>query len=89
MDPSAQPSGHFMETPGVRKVGVGRPFVWLKRGLADLTRVPGASLTYGVAFAVVGALIVALASGGGHFAPALTTGFLLVAPFLAGVLYDL
>jgi uncharacterized membrane protein len=81
--------GDLMETPAIRKVGVGRPFVWLKKGLRDLVRVPGASLTYGVAFAAVGALIVALAWGRGHIAPALLTGFLLVAPFLAGVLYDL
>jgi uncharacterized membrane protein len=89
MDETAHPAAHLIETPGVRKVGVGRPFVWLKRGLADLTRVPGASLTYGVVFAAMGALVVALAWGRGHIAPALTTGFLLVAPFLAGVLYDL
>ena len=79
----------LMETPAIRRVGVGRPFTWLKRGFADLTRVLGPSLTYGVAFAAVGALIVTLARGRGHIAPALLTGFLLVAPFLAGVLYDL
>jgi uncharacterized membrane protein len=89
MAETAQPVAPLIETPGVRKVGVGRPFVWLKRGFADLTRVPGTSLTYGVVFAALGAVIVALAWRGGHFAPALTTGFLLVAPFLAGVLYDL
>ena len=89
MDQTAQPSGDLMETPGIRKVPAGRPFRWLKKGLADMTRVPAASLSYGVAFAVVGAAILALARGGGHMAPALTTGFLLVAPFLAGVLYDL
>jgi len=81
--------GDLMETPAIRKVGIGRPLVWLKKGLADLVRVPGPSLMYGVAFAAVGALIVALAWGRGHIAPALLTGFLLVAPFLAGVLYDL
>jgi uncharacterized membrane protein len=89
MDQIAQPSEHLMETPGVRRIGIGRPFVWLKKGLADFARVPGASLSYGVAFAAVGATLVGLAWGRGHIAPALTTGFLLVAPFLAGVLYDL
>lgn len=89
MDQTAETSLDLMETPGVRKVGPGRPFVWLKRGLADLLRIPGVSLTYGVIFAAVGVLILTLARGGGHFAPALTTGFLLVAPFLAIVLYDL
>src|SRR4249919_902225 len=81
--------GDLMETPAIRKVSVGRPFMWLKKGLRDLVRVPGPSLSYGVAFAAIGALIVALAWGRGHIAPALLTGFLLVAPFLAGVLYDL
>ena len=89
MDHTAQPSGDLMETPGIRKVPAGRPFTWLKKGLADLTRVSAASITYGVAFAAVGAVILGLARGGGHMAPALMTGFLLVAPFLAGVLYDL
>ena len=89
MDELARPSAPLVETPGIRKIGIGRPFKWLRKGLADLARVPGASLTYGVAFALVGAAIVALAWGRGHIAPALTTGFLLVGPFLAGVLYDL
>jgi uncharacterized membrane protein len=89
MDQIAQPSVQLVETPGIRRIGIGRPFTWLKKGLADFARVPGASVTYGVAFAAVGAVIVALAWGRGHIAPALTTGFFLVAPFLAGVLYDL
>jgi uncharacterized membrane protein len=89
MDQTAQPSAHLIDTPGIRKVPAGRPFVWLKQGLADMARTPGASLTYGVAFAAVGALIVWLAWGRGHIAPAMTTGFLLVGPFFAGVLYDL
>jgi uncharacterized membrane protein len=89
MDQTAQPAGDLMQTPGIRRVGPGRPFVWLKRGLADFARTPAVSLTYGIAFAAVGAAILALAWGRGHIAPALTTGFLLVAPFLAIVLYDL
>jgi uncharacterized membrane protein len=79
----------FIETPNIRKVGPGRPFAWLKRGLADIARVPLASLTYGVIFAAIGALLLWIARGGGHLAPALVTGFMLVAPFLAIVLYDL
>jgi uncharacterized membrane protein len=79
----------FADTPDLRKVGPGRPFLWLKRGLADIARVPLASLSYGVVFAAIGAFLLWLARGGGHLAPALVTGFMLVAPFLAIVLYDL
>ncbi len=79
----------LLETPGIRAVGAGRPFVWLKRGLDDLRRTPAASLTYGAIFAAIGALLVALAWRRAHVAPALATGFMLVAPFLAIVLYDL
>jgi uncharacterized membrane protein len=81
--------GGFAETPSIRKVGPGRPFLWLKRGLSDIARVPLASLTYGVSFAALGAILLAIAWGRSHVAPALITGFLLVAPFLAIVLYDL
>jgi uncharacterized membrane protein len=79
----------FVDTPDIRKIGPGRPFLWLKRGLADIARVPLASLTYGVVFAAIGALLLWIARGSGHLAPALVTGFMLVAPFLAIVLYDL
>jgi uncharacterized membrane protein len=79
----------FVDTPNIRKVGPGRPFQWLKRGLSDIARVPLASLTYGVIFAAIGALLLWIARGGGHLAPALVTGFMLIAPFLAIVLYDL
>lgn len=89
MEQTVQPSGPLFDTPGVRRVGATRPFLWLKRGLADLARTPLASLGYGAIFAVAGALILALAWGRAHVAPALTTGFLLVAPILAIVLYDL
>jgi uncharacterized membrane protein len=82
-------SGHVLETPGVRALGAGRPFLWLRRGLDDLRRTPAASLGYGAIFAAIGALLLALAWHRAHVAPALATGFMLIAPFLAIVLYDL
>jgi uncharacterized membrane protein len=63
--------------------------VWLKRGFADLARVPLTSLSYGIVFAALGAALLGLARGRGHLAPALTSGFMLVAPFFAIVLYAL
>jgi len=89
MDRTADQSPSSFEIPRIRHVGPGRPFTWLQRGLADMARVPLASLTYGVIFAAIGALLLSLAWGRGHLAPALLTGFMLVAPFLAIVLYDL
>jgi uncharacterized membrane protein len=89
MDSTADRSPSSFEIPRIRHVGPGRPFVWLQRGLSDIARVPLASLSYGVVFAVIGALLLSLAWGRGHIAPAIVTGFMLVAPFLAIVLYDL
>jgi len=82
-------SSQLIETPNVRKIGPGQPFVWLKRGLADLARVPVASLSYGLVFAAIGAGLLTIARGRSHLAPALTSGFMLIAPFFAIVLYGL
>src|SRR5215470_9094744 len=89
MDNTVERSTSSFDIPNVRKVGATRPLLWLRRGLSDIARVPVASLSYGVAFAVIGAVIVSIAWGASHIAPALTTGFMLVAPFLAIILYAL
>lgn len=75
--------------PRVRQVGVERPWVWLRQGGADLLRTPAQSLGTG---ALVSAIGLALGGAGwqaSYMAPALLGGFLLVAPFLAIVLYAL
>ena len=75
------------QVPHVRHIPADRPWRWLAQGWDDLRRAPSISLTYGLFAAAVGALLLWLVSGYTHAAPALTTGFLLIAPALAINLY--
>lgn len=75
--------------PPVRIVAASQPFSWLRRGWADLSRAPGASLGYGAVVAACGVVLLALAWGAPYLVPALIGGFLLVAPFAAIVFYAL
>lgn len=77
------------EAPRVRDVDGRRPFVWLQRGAADLRRLRGASLIYGVAVAAAGVVLLWLAWGATHLVPTAIGGFLLAAPFAAIGLYAL
>ena len=86
---------HVQQTPAgaafpeVRTIDAGRPVQWMRAGVADLMRAPGASLVYGAAIAAVGVLVLTLSWNAAHIVPALVGGFLLVAPFFAIGLYDL
>ena len=75
--------------PAVRSVGIGRPFAWLAAGWRDLRANPIASLAYGLLFAIAGDLITIFAWRNGHFFIVATSGFFLVAPLLAGGLYEI
>ena len=75
--------------PRIRKVGFAAPFKWLGLGWADLRRQPAASLFYGVAIAVGGAVILGLTANLPYLFAAAITGFLLVAPMLGAGLYEL
>ncbi len=75
--------------PAVRTVGFGAPLSWLGRGWKDLWRQPGASLFYGFAIAIVGALILTATTRLPYLFTAAITGFLLVAPMLAAGVYEL
>ena len=75
--------------PAIRTVGPFAAFTWLARGLQDARRAPAASLTYGVVFASMGALIALVFRNAYELTSALTAGFLLVGPFLATGLYDI
>jgi len=75
--------------PAIRQIGITAPFVWLKRGWTDLWRQPAASLFYGIAIAVTGAVILGVTSSLPYLFGAAITGFLLVAPMLAAGLYEL
>lgn len=73
--------------PVVREVGVLAPLGWLASGGRDLCRAPH-SLAFGVALAAMGWLLLKLA-GQGAVMIGLTTGFLLLGPFLATGIYEL
>ena len=79
-------SGSF---PEIRKVKPCNILKWLHAGLKDTCRGGFSSLFYGIFFAVAGWLMqIVFAKAHGLFA-GLTTGFLLLGPFLAMGLYDL
>lgn len=75
--------------PPVASVNVRAPLHWLRAGWNDLTRAPLASLSYGIAFATMGALIAYVFRHAYPYVPALAAGFLLVGPFFATGLYDI
>jgi uncharacterized membrane protein len=75
--------------PTVRRVAANRPFAWLRLGWRDLRRAAEPSLAFGACVALFGVLLMLFAWRATYLAPALLGGFLLVAPFLATVLYAL
>lgn len=83
-DQETQPS-----LPAVRHVGIGAPFGWLARGWDDFRACWRASTFYGVVFAFMGWLVVLVFRQAHEYVWGLTTGFLLVGPFLAIGLYEL
>jgi uncharacterized membrane protein len=75
--------------PAIRPIDFAAPLRWLGLGWADLWRQPAASLFYGVAVAVTGAVILGVTANLPYLFAAAITGFLLVAPMLAAGLYEL
>lgn len=73
--------------PTVRTIGYAAPLHWLGRGFDDMLHAPAASLFYGAVLALMGWTLVTWY--GGAIGLALTTGFLLIGPFLAVGIYDL
>lgn len=84
-----RPHLRHMELPGIRRVSLESPLCWLRQGVMDLVHTWPVSLAFGVLFAALGYLLVTYAWSRPHLALALTSGFLLLAPFLALVFYDL
>ena len=78
-----------LSLPAVRRITLSQPWQWLGAGWNDLRRAPLASLAYGLLFVLMGYLLVATVGGQFTSVLALTTGFLLVGPFLALGLYDI
>ncbi|MCX7673257.1 MAG: DUF2189 domain-containing protein [Thiobacillaceae bacterium] len=84
-----KPHTRHIDLPELRRVELARPFQWLRRGWGDFIHHWPLSLTLGVLFAVLGFLLIDYVWARLHLAMALTSGFLLVAPFLAIVFYDI
>lgn len=75
--------------PTIRDVKAGSPLSWLRRGLSDLRACPIPSLFYGFCFAAMGLLITYVFEHAYQYTVALTSGFLLLGPFLAMGLYEI
>lgn len=71
----------------VREVELGRPLVWLRRGLADLIRCPLPGLLHGLVSATFGALLLWWAHDDFWILAGTFSGFLIVAPIVATGLY--
>ena len=76
--------------PGVRRVGLGAPFLWLGQGLSDLMRAPGPMLVYGLVIALLsfGLVYGLYVSDAAFWVLTLTFGFVFVAPMLAMGTYE-
>lgn len=77
-----------LTTPKVRSISVEQPWQWLAAGWKDLWSAPTVSIPYGLIFVVMGYALVYTIETRFQYALALTTGFLLVGPFLSMGLYD-
>lgn len=75
--------------PPVRTVAVLAPLRWLRHGWDDFAASWKASAFYGVVFAGMGWLVALVFRHAPQYVWGLTTGFLLVGPFLAIGLYEL
>jgi uncharacterized membrane protein len=75
--------------PVVRHVPATQVFSWLKAGAVDTWRGGLASVFYGLCFAVAGWVMFFVFAEAFALFAGLTTGFLLLGPFLAMGLYDL
>ncbi|HEU0203524.1 MAG TPA: DUF2189 domain-containing protein [Burkholderiaceae bacterium] len=89
MPDTANRSYPSLAAVNIRSVEASRPFAWLQRGWSDIRRAPLESLGYGLVFGAAGAAILSIGWGAAHLLPVFATGFVLVAPFLATVLYAL
>lgn len=77
------------QAPAVRAIALLRPLHWLTLAWRDIARCPLLGLAHGLALALFGALLTALAYDRFWFLAGAFSGFLLVAPVLATGLYAL
>ncbi|WP_301100295.1 DUF2189 domain-containing protein [Propionivibrio sp.] len=87
-DSLTQLDQHFA-LPEVRRVGLNRPLAWLKSSMQDMLANPIASLAYGLLFAIAGDVILIFAWRNPYLFTVAVSGFFLIAPLLAGGLYEI
>ncbi len=80
-------AGSVVEVPDVARIDTGRAFAWIAAGIRDMLAAPLQSGFYGLVFALAGYLVIGLFGDLPYLVTAMTTGFLLLAPFLAIGLY--
>lgn len=86
---NSKPEDSDYNFPVIREVKMGNILSWLQQGLRDLRQGGLASLFYGFVFAAAGMLMHTVITKATWLLAGLTTGFLLLGPFLAMGLYDL
>ncbi|MBA3997699.1 MAG: hypothetical protein C0466_11080 [Candidatus Accumulibacter sp.] len=89
MTPTPTPLDRHFNLPEVRRIAPDRPLVWLRAGWRDLAANPIASLSYGLLFAIGGDFILIFAWRSPQLFTAAVSGFFLIAPLLAGGLYEI
>jgi uncharacterized membrane protein len=82
------PTSEHVHLPCLNRVAWQQPLVWLKSGWEDFLGSWSHSLAYGIVFALLGYGLVHIGWSHEYMAMTLTTGFMLVSPFLAVVFYD-
>jgi uncharacterized membrane protein len=89
MKDSLTPLEQNFALPEVRAIGIERPLAWLRSGWKDMWSNPIASLAYGLLFSIAGDVILIFAWRTPYLFTAAVSGFFLVAPLLAGGLYEI
>ncbi len=85
-----KPNLHAITLPAIDHItDYARPLLWLRKGWSDMQRTPLLSLGFCALFAALGYALRHFAWSGVQTGMTLTSGFLLIAPFLAVVFYDL
>ncbi len=89
MKDSPTPLDQHFALPNVRRIRHDRPQAWLRSGWQDMRANPIASLAYGLLFAIAGDVILIFAWRTPYLFTASVSGFFLIAPLLAGGLYEI
>ena len=82
MNDSQPPIDQGFSFPVVRRVGLNRPLAWLKSSWLDVRANPVTSMSYGLLFALAGALVLIFSWSRPYLFTAAVSGFILIAPLL-------